>query len=179
MTPTAQALNIIAQVATMLNDYLYALLVTNGGRIKIQKEVLLQESQISDREVYRPFYIEEIICDEGAIKVFQQENSQFVDFGTFDLREKQAIIEAAAAKADKEAEIEYFPITSVAREDLKNAGFNAAGVSNETMERLVSKMSDCYVENSFWNDLDIIAESLGIPADEKKSQNSMNDETEE
>ena len=57
----------------------------------------------------------------------------------------------------------HFPITSVHRGDLEAAGFDAGAVADATMVELAEKMADAYIENTFWIDLDIIAESLGIP----------------
>lgn len=45
---------------------------------------------------------------------------------------------------------EFFEITAVSRDDLKAAGF----------------MADAYIESSFWTDLEIIAEELGIKREE-------------
>lgn len=56
-----------------------------------------------------------------------------------------------------------FPITSVARADLEDVGFDTSDVEDATMERLASKMANAYCENSFWIDLEIIAEDLEIP----------------
>lgn len=56
-----------------------------------------------------------------------------------------------------------FPITSVTRENLNAKGFDAREVSDETMERLASKMADDYVSQMFWESLDSIAEYQGIP----------------
>jgi hypothetical protein len=58
---------------------------------------------------------------------------------------------------------ESFEITSVSREDLETAGFDASDVDDDTMERLADKMGDAYVSNGFWIDLPIIAEYLEIP----------------
>lgn len=66
-------------------------------------------------------------------------------------------------RRDKRERQEFFPITSVSRADLEGRGFNTARVSDATMTRLASKMADAYCEQSFWIDLDIIAEYLGIP----------------
>ena len=60
-----------------------------------------------------------------------------------------------------------FQITSVAREDLESRGFDTSKVEDGTMERLASKMADAYCEQSFWIDLDIIAEHLEIPKHKK------------
>lgn len=62
----------------------------------------------------------------------------------------------------KKTQQESFPITSVSREDLEAEGFNTQNVSDEMMSQLASKMANAYVENSFWIDLGIIAEELGI-----------------
>ena len=59
--------------------------------------------------------------------------------------------------------MEDFNITSVHREDLKSRGFDTSKIDDNTMKRLASKMSDAYLENSFWIDLEIIAEYLNIP----------------
>ena len=58
----------------------------------------------------------------------------------------------------------YFPITSVHRDDLEECGFDSSKVDDVTMERLARKMADAYIESSFWDDLEIIADDvLGIP----------------
>ena len=54
-------------------------------------------------------------------------------------------------------------ITSVCREDLDMAGFDSSKVDDSTLRKLASKMADAYCEGSFWIDLEIIAEYLGIP----------------
>ena len=56
-----------------------------------------------------------------------------------------------------------FEITSVSRADLEAIGFDTTHVSDETMERLASKMADDYCEQLFWDSMTIIAEILGIP----------------
>jgi len=60
-----------------------------------------------------------------------------------------------------------FVITEVSREDLEELGFDTSEVSDETMERLASKLADDYCEQLFWTSLDIIAEYMKIP---KKAQ---------
>lgn len=78
------------------------------------------------------------------------------------------VFETEAGRAEIEWGKESFPVTSVSREDLEARGFDTSGVSDETMERLASKMSDNYCEQLFWISLNVIAEHLGIP---KKAQN--------
>jgi hypothetical protein len=57
----------------------------------------------------------------------------------------------------------YFPITSIHRTDLEQAGFDAAQVDDRTMMQIADKMAQAYLNNGFWTDLDIIAEGLEIP----------------
>ena len=61
-----------------------------------------------------------------------------------------------------EAQDEFFKITSVSRGDLEERGFDVSNVSDATMERLASKMSDDYCNQLFWESMEIIADSLGI-----------------
>lgn len=63
---------------------------------------------------------------------------------------------------------EYFKITSVAREDLEEIGFDTSGIDDDDMERLAGKMADAYLDNGFWIDLPIIAEYLEIPKKNNK-----------
>lgn len=57
----------------------------------------------------------------------------------------------------------FFPITGVHRDDLEGEGYDTSKVDDSTMRRLASKMADAYLEASFWIDLPIIADELGIP----------------
>lgn len=61
---------------------------------------------------------------------------------------------------------ESFVITKVSRADLDALGFDTSEVSDDTMERLASKLGDDYCEQLFWDSLDIIAEYLEIPKKE-------------
>lgn len=63
-------------------------------------------------------------------------------------------------------EKEFFHITSVTRDDLEVAGFDAKNVDDSTMEYLAKKMADDYVSQLFWMHLPVIAEYLGIPRKE-------------
>jgi hypothetical protein len=58
--------------------------------------------------------------------------------------------------------VKSFPITSVCREDLLQAGFkreDIAKLDDDDMTYLASKMADAYM-NVFWIDLGIIAEEI-------------------
>lgn len=56
-----------------------------------------------------------------------------------------------------------FEITSVAREDLEQLGFNTTKVNEATMRKLASKLADDYCEQLFWSSLRILAEGLNVP----------------
>jgi hypothetical protein len=56
-----------------------------------------------------------------------------------------------------------FNITSIHRDDLEHAGFDASQVDDAIMEHLAYKMADDYCEQLFWEHLPIIAEIVGIP----------------
>lgn len=51
----------------------------------------------------------------------------------------------------------YFPITSVHRNDLENAGFDINSITDVDMDLLASKMADDYCEQLFWDSMEIIA----------------------
>lgn len=60
-----------------------------------------------------------------------------------------------------------FPITSVCRADLEQAGFNPKDVDDDIMSELASKMANAYCDFGFWEDLKILAEDLGIKKNKK------------
>ncbi len=60
-----------------------------------------------------------------------------------------------------------FPITSVCRADLENAGFDTKDVDDWTMSELASKMANAYCDMGFWEDLGILAEYLKIKKHKK------------
>ena len=66
------------------------------------------------------------------------------------------------SKIKNELRQEYFPITSVCRDDLESIGFDAKNVDDGTMSELASKMADAYCDQDFWIDLEILAEDLEI-----------------
>ena len=61
-------------------------------------------------------------------------------------------------------EKEYFKITSVHRDDLIEAGFDGNSVDDATMEKLAKMMSENYIENLFWYQIEDYADILDIPA---------------
>ena len=58
---------------------------------------------------------------------------------------------------------EFFPITSVSRDDLEAKGFDTSDITDLQMEQLASRMADDYLEQMYWISMDIIAENLGFP----------------
>lgn len=57
----------------------------------------------------------------------------------------------------------FFLITSVHRDDLEGLGYDTSRVDDATMSKLASKLADAYCQSTFWIDLPIIADFLGIP----------------
>lgn len=58
---------------------------------------------------------------------------------------------------------DFFPITSVSREDLQAYGFDIRSVTDGQMRRLAQKMANDYCEQLFWSSMEIIAEGLEFP----------------
>ena len=61
-----------------------------------------------------------------------------------------------------------YPISSVHKDDLKDAGFNTKNVSDSDMKYLADKMSDDYCEYLFWESLKTNADYIGIPRQKAK-----------
>ncbi len=167
MTPIDQLKKNLDKAHESLNEFALTLLAANDNRIILREEILLEDSHpIRDNNnatrTYLPFYIEEIIYEDSKVKVYQSHGGQAVLFGSFNLIEKEHILTRAAFNAENPAKTEFFPITSVAREDLRIAGFEADSITDEDMSLLANKMSSAYVQYSFWEDLKIIAEHIGI-----------------
>ena len=55
---------------------------------------------------------------------------------------------------------DFFPITSVSRNDLQVYGFDTRSVTDVQMRRLAQKMANDYCEQFFWSSMEIIAEGL-------------------
>jgi predicted RNA-binding Zn-ribbon protein involved in translation (DUF1610 family) len=68
-----------------------------------------------------------------------------------------------AAEYAKQAEAEFFIVSRVSRADVNNQGFDTSEIDNSTMDELARKMGDAHTDNSYWQDLDIIAQQLDIP----------------
>ena len=58
---------------------------------------------------------------------------------------------------------EFFEITSVARTDLEQMGFDASKVSDEHMQSLARKMADDYTGDLFWRSMKKHVDAMGIP----------------
>ena len=58
---------------------------------------------------------------------------------------------------------EFYPITSVCRDDLKAKGFDTDKATDDLMRELAHRMADDYCEQLFWSSMEIIAEIMGIP----------------
>lgn len=58
---------------------------------------------------------------------------------------------------------EFFEIiTSVSREDLQSLGYDISSVSDETMEDIADKMLNDYMDQLYWNSLDVIASQMNL-----------------
>jgi hypothetical protein len=60
-----------------------------------------------------------------------------------------------------------FPITTVCRADLEQAGFDITDVDDDTMSELASKMANAYCDMGFLEDLKILAEDLKVKETQK------------
>lgn len=60
-----------------------------------------------------------------------------------------------------------FPIATVSRGDLEDAGFDTSKVTDDQMRDIAENLCNAYLEQCFWIDLPIVAEDLGIPASRK------------
>ena len=78
-------------------------------------------------------------------------------------RNAVAILTILQNNPTKDRQQEYFPITSVHRNDLDGLGYDTSKVDDGTMTELASKMADAYCDNGFWIDLPIIADHHDIP----------------
>ncbi len=68
-----------------------------------------------------------------------------------------------------------FPVNSVCRADVKEAGFSdeeIALLTDEDMQAIADKMADLYDENGFWDDLSMVTGALL----EKKEQKDLRDQ---
>jgi hypothetical protein len=76
-------------------------------------------------------------------------------------------MESVEKIARRERFYKDFPITSVCRADLQEAGFDTTDVDDETMSELASKMANAYCDMGFWEELEILAKYLKIKKQEK------------
>ena len=68
-----------------------------------------------------------------------------------------------------------FPITSITRDDLVEAGFpkhHVEHIDDETMKEIASAMEDTYCDTGFWEDLHMCVNqtviAIVLPSDESK-----------
>ena len=168
MNTTSKSTRLFEDIHSRLDSFMSTLLIVNNDKIVINKEVLLKVPRYDDDHEshtisYAPYWIAEIRYEEGRILVCQHPDGESVEFGRFDLFEKERLICAATEAAKKEPLSESFPITSVSRADLDYKGYDTKKITDENMKALAKKMSDTYLEGSFWIDLDYLADHLGFP----------------
>ena len=63
--------------------------------------------------------------------------------------------------------VEDFTLVTVCRADLEHKGYDITNVDDDTMQRLASKMGNAYLDDGFWIDIEICADSLCIPRKEE------------
>lgn len=63
--------------------------------------------------------------------------------------------------------VEDFTVVTVCREDLEYKGYDTTNINDETMKCLASKMGSAYLDDGFWIDMEICADSLCIPRKEE------------
>ena len=56
----------------------------------------------------------------------------------------------------------FFSITTIQREDLKEVGFDVSNVTDEQMASLAAEMAANYCRQLFWENLETVAEEIGI-----------------
>lgn len=58
---------------------------------------------------------------------------------------------------------EYFDISCIHRDDVKDEGYDGDKLDDATMERLADKMNDYHLEYGYHEDLELACEKLEIP----------------
>jgi hypothetical protein len=74
----------------------------------------------------------------------------------------------------------YFPIAFLHRDDLEELGFDTSAVDDAMMELIARGLEDVYVENWFWDGVEILADDLKIKRNDSPSyeQNDHNSRAE-
>lgn len=68
------------------------------------------------------------------------------------------LIELETVLSSLQREVNYFSITKIHKDDLKNRGFDTNLVTPEVLEGLANKLENDYLEQLYWTSLEIIAE---------------------
>lgn len=58
---------------------------------------------------------------------------------------------------------EYFDISCVHRDDIKDSGYDGDKLNDDDMEKLANKLDDYYLEYGYHEDLELACEKLEIP----------------
>ena len=69
---------------------------------------------------------------------------------------------------------DYYPISDLHLDDLKELGFNTDKISNDVMSEIAERLDETYRELSYWISLKAIAEDLGIKKIRAKRQKNNN-----
>lgn len=120
----------------------------------------------------------EMFCDQDDVTVFMcdysEETSVFVYVGIDEDNIITSVTVRDAKKVKRETagegfRKEFFPVTSISRDDLASLGYKTEDITDEQMEQLARKMANDYLEQLYWTSMDIIAEDLGFEKDEQDS----------
>lgn len=58
---------------------------------------------------------------------------------------------------------EYFDVSSIHRDDIRDAGYDGDKLNDDDMEKLANKLDDYYLEYGYHEDLELACEKLEIP----------------
>lgn len=85
------------------------------------------------------------------------------------LDEMRTYLEAKTSPTEQEQTLlrrlneDFFPITSVSRDDLQACGFDTRSITDGQMHNLAKKMANDYCDQLFWSSMEIIAKILEFP----------------
>lgn len=121
------------------------------------------------------------VDEQGFITIIGRYNDDSNDMAEFDPKDAFVAhidflldeIPETAEVSDVTLQQEFFEISSVARADLENKGYDTSSITDVQMRNLARSLGDAYVENGFWTDLEIIADYLEIP---KKSEHGSQED---